>query len=86
MLVADAGAAPSLKEELASDGLAVNLLAFNVGVQLGQVAALSVMVLLFALWRSPRGFARAVLPANTVLIAVGLLLFGYQLAGYLQGH
>lgn len=65
------------------DGLAVNLLAFNLGVELGQLAALSVMVLLFALWRQTPSFPRAVLPANGALMVAGFLLFGYQLAGYL---
>lgn len=69
--------------EPSKDGLVLNLIAFNVGVELGQVAALSVMVLLFALWRSTPGFSRAILPANTVLMAVGFLLFGYQLSGFL---
>jgi hypothetical protein len=65
------------------DGLAVNLVAFNLGVELGQLAALSVMVLLFALWRQTSSFPRAVLPANGALMVVGFLLFGFQLAGYL---
>jgi hypothetical protein len=47
------------------------------------LAALSVMVLLFALWRGTRGFDRAIVHANTVLMVAGFLLFGYQLAGYL---
>jgi hypothetical protein len=65
------------------DGLAANLIGFNSGVELGHLAALSVMVLLFALWRGTRGFDRAIVPANTVLMVAGFLLFGYQLAGYL---
>jgi hypothetical protein len=65
------------------DGLATNLVGFNLGVELGQLAALSVMVLLFALWRGTRGFDRAVVPANTGLMVAGFLLFGHQLTGYL---
>lgn len=65
------------------DGLAVNLVAFNVGVELGQLAALTVMVLLFALWRGTRSFGKSVIPGNTLLITAGFVLFGYQLAGYL---
>lgn len=64
------------------DGLAANLVAFNVGVELGQLAALSVMVLLFTLWRRTASFPRAILPANGLLMVAGFLLFGYQLAGY----
>jgi hypothetical protein len=66
------------------DGLAANLVAFNVGVELGQLAALSVMVLLFTLWRGTRGFSAAVVPANAVLMAAGFILFGFQLAGFVM--
>ena len=65
------------------DGLAANLVAFNVGVELGQLAALTVMVLLFALWRRSRSFDRAIVPANGLLMVAGFLLAGYQLAGHL---
>jgi hypothetical protein len=83
-LVHGLGLATKVQElEPSPDGLAWNLVAFNAGVELGQLAALSVMVLLFALWRGTRGFARAVVPANALLMAAGFVLFGYQLAGYL---
>lgn len=83
-LVHGLGLATKLQElQLSPDGLAVNLVAFNLGVEFGQLAALSVMVLLFALWRSTRGFQRAVFPANTLLMVAGFALFGYQIAGYL---
>jgi hypothetical protein len=82
-LVHGLGLATKLQElRMSPDGLATNLVAFNFGVELGQLAALSVMVLLFALWRSTRSFERAVVPANTLLMAAGFILFGYQLAGY----
>jgi hypothetical protein len=82
-LVHGMGLATKLQElNMSPDGLATNLVAFNLGVELGQLAALSVMVLLFALWRSTRGFERSVLPANILLMAAGFILFGYQLAGY----
>ena len=78
------GLATKLQElKLSQDGLAVNLIGFNLGVELGQLAALSVMVLLFALWRNTRSFRPAIFPANVALMSIGLLLFGYQLAGYL---
>jgi hypothetical protein len=83
-LVHGLGLATKLQEvQLSREGLATNLVAFNIGVELGQLAALTLMVLAFALWRATPGFARAVRPANLLLMAVGFLLFGYQLAGYL---
>jgi hypothetical protein len=79
------GLATKLQElQLSRNGLAMNLLGFNLGVELGQLAALSVMVLLFTLWRSTRSFRPSIFPANVLLMIVGLLLCGYQLAGYLS--
>lgn len=67
------------------DGLVANLISFNVGVELGQLVALAVMVLLFTLWRSTRHFQPAIVPANGLLMVAGFLLAGYQIAGYLLG-
>lgn len=79
------GLATKLQElQLSREGLAINLIGFNVGVELGQLAALSLMVLLFTLWRSTRSFRPSIYPANVLLMIVGLLLCGYQLAGYLS--
>jgi len=67
------------------DGLAVNLLSFNVGVEVGQVAALSVILFVMAFWRRTRAFAPTATAANTVLMTVGFTLAGQQLAGYFLG-
>lgn len=83
-LVHGMGLATKVQElQPSRDGLVANLLAFNVGVELGQLAALSVMVLLFALWRRSRSFDAAIVPANGALMIAGFLLFGYQMAGFL---
>lgn len=81
------GLATKLQElSLSRNGLATNLVAFNLGVEIGQLAALSIMVLLFALWRSTRTFKPAIVPANVLLMAVGFVLAGYQISGYLLHH
>lgn len=81
------GLATKLQElQLSPEGLVVNLLAFNFGVEIGQLAALSVMVLLFALWRGSRSFGPAIYPANVLLMGIGFVLAGHQLAGYLLEH
>jgi hypothetical protein len=86
-LVHGLGLATKLQElQLSPDGLLLNLIGFNLGVELGQLAALSVMVLLFALWRATPGFRPAIVPANVALMAAGLLLFGYQISGYLSSR
>jgi HupE / UreJ protein len=86
-LVHGLGLATKLQElQLSRDGLAMNLIGFNLGVEIGQLAALSIMVLVFAWWRSSKSFTPSIVPANIALIAVGLMLFGYQLSGYLQAR
>ena len=67
---------------LSQDGLLANLIAFNVGVEVGQVLVLNVVVLLLNLWRSTRSFAPASFYANLALMAGGFALIGYQLTGY----
>jgi hypothetical protein len=60
-----------------------NILAFNVGVELGQFAALAVILIAFQLWRRAGSFYRGAYPANVLIRTAGFVLFGYQLAGYL---
>ncbi|HEY6815374.1 MAG TPA: HupE/UreJ family protein [Croceibacterium sp.] len=67
---------------LSDDGLVVNLLSFNLGVELGQVLVLTVVVTLLNLWRATRTFAPGAFYANLALMAGGFVLMGYQLTGY----
>jgi hypothetical protein len=67
---------------LSDDGLVANLLAFNVGVELGQVIVLTVIVAGLNLWRGTRSFERGAFLANLALLAAGFALIGYQLTGY----
>ena len=59
------------------------ILAFNVGVELGQIAALSAMVLAVNVWRASGGFVVFARATNAVLIAGGAALFAMQVHGYL---
>ena len=77
------GLATKLQDLIASpDGLLLNLISFNVGVEAGQVLALSFILILMTLWRRSPSFQRGVVPANALLMCAGLVLTGYQLAGY----
>jgi hypothetical protein len=67
---------------LPEDGLILRILSFNLGVELGQIAALAVMVLLLSAWRRRQSFATFSDLANKGLIAAGALLFLMQLHGY----
>lgn len=80
------GLATKLQElSLSPDGLAANLISFNVGVELGQLAALSVILLAFNFWRRSRSFLTGAWTANVLIMAAGFVLIGYQLAGYWRG-
>jgi len=68
---------------LSRDGLVGNIVAFNVGVELGQLLALSCILLAFQWWRRSQTFVTGAFAANVVLMAAGFVLFGYQLTGYL---
>lgn len=77
------GLATKLQElELARDGLIANLISFNVGVEIGQLAALGVILIVMDAWRSTSAFARQAWTANVALLSAGFLLTGYQLASY----
>jgi len=67
---------------LSPNGLVVNILSFNVGVEIGQAIALTVVLAVLTYWRSRPGFLRHALLTNGVLMAIGFLLAGYQLSGY----
>jgi hypothetical protein len=67
---------------ISRDGLVENMVSFNVGVEIGQLLALSVMLIVFNAWRTTGSFTRHAFAANVVLVAVGFILFGYQLTGY----
>ena len=67
---------------LGSEGLVGRILAFNVGVELGQVAALTLMLGFFGFWRSAKSFAQFDRVANTLLCLAGGGLFVYQVAGF----
>ena len=67
-----------------SMGMLLRILSFNVGVELGQIAALVVMVAVLAWWRHTHAFRRISRVANLVLIALGGLLLLMQLHGYLH--
>jgi hypothetical protein len=85
-LVHGFGLATKLQDlSLSADGLVPNMLAFNVGVELGQILALVVILLVMNWWRGTTRFARQAVAANVVLMTAGFVLFEYQLAGYLVG-
>jgi hypothetical protein len=67
-----------------SMGMLLRILSFNVGVELGQIAALAVMVAVLAWWRHTHAFRRISHAANLALIVAGTLLMLMQLHSYLH--
>jgi hypothetical protein len=77
------GLATKLQEfELASQGLVANMIAFNIGVELGQFMALIFIVIAINFWRKWPSFQRFSTLTNTMLMSAGLMLIGLQLTGY----
>jgi len=68
--------------DVSPDGLIPNLVAFNVGVEIGQLLALSAILIAMGYWRRTASFTRHAYTANVALMTAGFLLVGYQLAGY----
>ncbi len=77
------GLATKLQDfEMSADGLVVNLIAFNIGVELGQLLALGAILIAMSFWRKTPSFWKNAYLANVVLMALGFTLTGYQLVGY----
>lgn len=72
-----------LEYNIAEDGLLPNLLAFNVGVELGQILALAVILIVMGYWRKTNGFMRQAYTANVVMMSAGFILMGMQITGYI---
>ena len=69
---------------LAEDGLLANLVSFNVGVELGQLAALIVIVFILRLMPPKAAHSRIGTAVNIGLVIAGFALMAYQLALYLN--
>ncbi|KGJ90353.1 hypothetical protein ND2E_3501 [Colwellia psychrerythraea] len=77
------GLATKIQEfELPSEGLATNLLSFNIGVEIGQFLALMFILLAINFWRQFESFNRFAKATNTALMCGGFMLVGMQLTGY----
>ena len=68
--------------EISPDGLLPNLLAFNVGVEVGQLMALGAILIVMGYWRRTASFFKHAFTANAVMMAAGFMLTGYQIVGY----
>jgi hypothetical protein len=78
------GLATKLQDfKLSPDGLLPNMIAFNVGVEIGQLLALGLILVAMRWWRNTASFTRHALTSNFALMACGFVLAGYQFTGFL---
>lgn len=71
-----------IEYEISPDGLVPNLLAFNVGVEIGQLLALAVILIGMSYWRRTPSFIHHAYTANVAMMSAGFILVGMQLTGY----
>ena len=68
--------------DISSDGLWPNLIAFNVGVEVGQLLALAAILVVMRYWRATPSFARQAYTVNVLMMTAGFALMGLQMTGY----
>jgi hypothetical protein len=68
--------------ELSPDGLIPNLVSFNIGVEIGQLLALSAILIVMGFWRRTESFSKLAVASNVALMLAGVALTISQLQGY----
>ena len=68
--------------DISPDGLWPNLIAFNVGVEVGQLLALAAILVVMRYWRATASFARQAYTVNVLMMTAGFALMGLQITGY----
>ncbi len=77
------GLATKLQEFTLSDnGLVTNIISFNIGVEIGQILALSAVFIVLSIWRTRGSYLRHAFVTNSVLMTGGFMLAGYQLSAF----
>lgn len=77
------GLATKLQDfSLPEENLVTNMLAFNIGVELGQCIALLFILTILGFWRRHYSYFTFSTTSNTLLMSGGLVLLGYQLTAY----
>ena len=75
-----------LEYQIAEDGLLPNLLAFNVGVELGQILALCAILIVMGYLRRLDSFPRYAVAVNVVMVFLGIALMAQHISGFLHDH
>ncbi len=76
------GLATKLQDfSLSPNGLVTNMLSFNVGVEVGQILALTFILIIMSYWRPHPSFLKHAFVTNALLMVGGFLLMLYQITG-----
>jgi len=75
-----------LEYDISGDGLLPNLLAFNVGVEIGQILALCVILIIMGYLRRSDRFPKYAVGANVIMIFLGVALMAQHIFGYIHSH
>lgn len=77
------GLATKLQEfDLSANGLVTNIISFNIGVEIGQILALSAVFIILSIWRTSASYMKHAFLTNTALMTGGFMLAGFQLSAY----
>ena len=80
------GLATKLQQfNLSPNGLVENIVSFNVGVEMGQLLALTAVLIGLTYWRARPGHIQHAYVTNAALMTAGFVFAGYQLAGFATG-
>jgi hypothetical protein len=67
---------------LSPNGLAINIVSFNVGVEIGQILALTYVLIVLSYWRTRPSYLRHAYVTNAALMTAGFVFAGHQMVGY----
>lgn len=77
------GLATKLQEfTLSQEGIVTNIIAFNIGVEIGQICALAIILVIFKVFQQWRYSEHSSTFINWLLMVAGFVLVGYQLSGF----
>src|SRR5215211_4127521 len=81
------GLATKLQQfNLSPNGLVENIVSFNVGVEIGQLLALTGVLIALTYWRARPGYLQHAYFTNAALMTAGFVFAGYQLTGFAIAH
>lgn len=64
----------------------LKIISFNIGVELGQIAALVPIVFIISKWKTANSYQSFYQIVNWFLVIAGIALFCFQMFGYLHSH